>query len=260
METESMPKTTTLGVLLRALAIVLIALGLLTAYAWGHKPLNIDYGLGVALRVGGTALRLDETTQVDIARLDEDALEAFIPRGIVSVRVRHFDAARRLVFDTPYARITLRGDGRYRIDVDPEREEARITVFAGDARVGSDSGRVRVRANQTVRIFGGDYSSYVVESAYADPFDKWAASRDAKWVETRSVRYVSPDMTGYDCFVRIREVHEHLPVILMTGFGYDPSHSIVKARQMGLKSVLYKPFRLDQLLKELEAAVSTPEA
>ncbi|MDZ4686989.1 MAG: response regulator [Planctomycetaceae bacterium] len=69
-----------------------------------------------------------------------------------------------------------------------------------------------------------------------------------------------PDMTGYDCFVRIREVHEHLPVILMTGFGYDPSHSIVKARQMGLKSVLYKPFRLDQLLKELEAAVSTPEA
>ncbi|MDZ4765543.1 MAG: hypothetical protein SGI73_13415 [Chloroflexota bacterium] len=53
-----MPKTTTLGVLLRALAIVLIALGLLTAYAWGHKPLNIDYGLGVALRVGGTALDL----------------------------------------------------------------------------------------------------------------------------------------------------------------------------------------------------------
>jgi two-component system, sensor histidine kinase SagS len=67
-----------------------------------------------------------------------------------------------------------------------------------------------------------------------------------------------PDMTGYDCFVRIREIHEHLPVILMTGFGYDPSHSIVKARQMGLKSVLYKPFRLDQLLKELENAVAAP--
>lgn len=67
-----------------------------------------------------------------------------------------------------------------------------------------------------------------------------------------------PDMTGYDCFVKVREVNAHLPVILMTGFGYDPSHSIVKARQMGLKSVLYKPFRLDQLLKELETAVSSP--
>lgn len=65
-----------------------------------------------------------------------------------------------------------------------------------------------------------------------------------------------PDMTGYDCFVRIREIKPNLPVILMTGFGYDPSHSIVKARQAGLKSVLYKPFRLDQLLREVEAAVT----
>ena len=65
-----------------------------------------------------------------------------------------------------------------------------------------------------------------------------------------------PDMTGFDCFHQLRQIHEHLPVILMTGFGYDPSHSIVKARQMGLKSVLYKPFRLDQLLNEVEQAVS----
>ncbi|HET6426597.1 MAG TPA: response regulator [Planctomycetaceae bacterium] len=68
-----------------------------------------------------------------------------------------------------------------------------------------------------------------------------------------------PDMTGYDCFVGVRQLSEHLPVILMTGFGYDPAHSIVKARQAGLKSVLYKPFRLDQLLKEVETAVGGPD-
>ncbi len=67
-----------------------------------------------------------------------------------------------------------------------------------------------------------------------------------------------PDMNGYECFVRLREIHEHLPVILMTGFGYDPTHSIVKARQQGLRSVLYKPFRLDQLLDEVEKSVSEP--
>lgn len=67
-----------------------------------------------------------------------------------------------------------------------------------------------------------------------------------------------PDMTGYDCFRQIREIHEHLSVILMTGFGYDPEHSIVKARQEGLKSVLYKPFRLDQLLNEVELSVASP--
>ncbi|MGH7129457.1 MAG: response regulator, partial [Planctomycetaceae bacterium] len=65
-----------------------------------------------------------------------------------------------------------------------------------------------------------------------------------------------PDMTGYECFHSLREIRADLPVILMTGFGYDPSHSIVKARQHGLTSVLYKPFRLDQLLTEVEKSVS----
>ena len=64
------------------------------------------------------------------------------------------------------------------------------------------------------------------------------------------------DMTGYECFQQLRNTAANLSVILMTGFGYDPTHSIVKARQEGLKSVLYKPFRLDQLLTEVEKAVS----
>jgi hypothetical protein len=44
----------------------------------------------------------------------------------------------------------------------------------------------------------------------------------------------------------------------MTGFGYDPDHSIVKARQAGLQAVLFKPFRLDQLLSTVEQVVSAP--
>ena len=64
------------------------------------------------------------------------------------------------------------------------------------------------------------------------------------------------DMTGYECFQQLRSTAPNLSVILMTGFGYDPTHSIVKARQEGLKAVLYKPFRLDQLLAEVEKAVS----
>jgi DNA-binding NtrC family response regulator len=67
-----------------------------------------------------------------------------------------------------------------------------------------------------------------------------------------------PDMNGYECFAKLREIHEHLEVILMTGFGYDPEHSIVKSRELGLRSVLYKPFRLDQLLNEVEKCVTSP--
>jgi PAS domain S-box-containing protein len=89
-----------------------------------------------------------------------------------------------------------------------------------------------------------------------------AHNGDEAFLMARSFQYDAviadirlPDMTGYDCFHQLKQIEQDLPVILMTGFGYDPSHSIVKARQEGLRSVLYKPFRLDQLLTEVEKTV-----
>jgi len=69
-----------------------------------------------------------------------------------------------------------------------------------------------------------------------------------------------PDMSGYDFMTKLREIMnvEPLPLVLMTGFGYDPEHSIVKARQAGLQAVLYKPFRLDQLLDIVEQVIAAP--
>ncbi len=66
-----------------------------------------------------------------------------------------------------------------------------------------------------------------------------------------------PDLDGYETFKRLREVQPNVPVILMTGFGWDPSHSIVKARQDGLQTVLYKPFRADRLMEAVEQALRT---
>ncbi len=67
-----------------------------------------------------------------------------------------------------------------------------------------------------------------------------------------------PDLDGYETYRRLREVQPGVPIILMTGFGYDPSHSIVKARQEGLKTVLYKPFRADRLEGAIEGALRPP--
>ncbi|HWB10197.1 MAG TPA: response regulator [Pirellulales bacterium] len=66
-----------------------------------------------------------------------------------------------------------------------------------------------------------------------------------------------PDMSGYEFMLKLQGIMEHVPLVLMTGFGYDPGHSIVKARQAGLPAgaVLYKPFRLDQLLETVEQVV-----
>jgi CheY-like chemotaxis protein/PAS domain-containing protein len=67
-----------------------------------------------------------------------------------------------------------------------------------------------------------------------------------------------PDMNGYELMLKLQEILDPVPLVLMTGFGYDPGHSIVKARQAGLQAVLYKPFRLDQLLTTVEQIIESP--
>jgi CheY-like chemotaxis protein len=69
-----------------------------------------------------------------------------------------------------------------------------------------------------------------------------------------------PDKTGYDVFAAARRKDRALPVILMTGFGYDPNHCIVRASQEGLQAVLFKPFKVDQFLGEVRKALQAQVA
>ena len=63
-----------------------------------------------------------------------------------------------------------------------------------------------------------------------------------------------PDMTGYELLLKLMELMDRVPLILMSSFGWDPGHSIVNARRVGLhpRAILYKPFRLEQLLETVE--------
>jgi CheY-like chemotaxis protein len=64
-----------------------------------------------------------------------------------------------------------------------------------------------------------------------------------------------PKMSGYEVYASIKSTFPETSVILMTAYGYDPTHSIVRARQEGLEAVLYKPFRAETLKKTLRQAL-----
>ncbi len=70
------------------------------------------------------------------------------------------------------------------------------------------------------------------------------------------------DYSGYQLMLRLQQLTEVVPMALMQGFGYDPGHSIVKARQAGLhpKALLYKPFKLTQLLTVVETVLDAHTA
>ncbi|PKN75646.1 MAG: response regulator [Candidatus Cloacimonetes bacterium HGW-Cloacimonetes-2] len=68
-----------------------------------------------------------------------------------------------------------------------------------------------------------------------------------------------PDMDGYELFWRIKDYKEDLPVIMMTGFGYDPNHVLVRAKVDGLQDILYKPFDVERLVELIERRLPDKE-
>ena len=129
-------------------------------------------------------------------------------------------------------------------DIRPLMQHKRVLVVDEDQEV-------RQAAHQLLRRFGCD-----VETAH---------NGEECFLLARSYHYDAvlsdirlPDFKGYEVFNQLKQIDPHVPVILMTGYGYDPGHSIVKARQAGCKAVLFKPFRVDQLVTELEKAFSSP--
>ncbi|MBX9583564.1 MAG: response regulator, partial [Gemmataceae bacterium] len=67
-----------------------------------------------------------------------------------------------------------------------------------------------------------------------------------------------PDMGGFECYRRFRAAAPGAALALTTGFGYDVAHSIVKARQDGLRYVLFKPFRQEQVVNAVLDRTTAP--
>lgn len=69
-----------------------------------------------------------------------------------------------------------------------------------------------------------------------------------------------PDMDGYELYSRTIDYDNSLPVIMMTGFGYDPNHAVVKSKKHGLKDVIFKPFDINKLEQKIRNKISEDRA
>ena len=66
---------------------------------------------------------------------------------------------------------------------------------------------------------------------------------------------VMPHHDGYEVFAAAKNHSEQLAVVLITGFGYDPNHTIVRACKQGCEAILYKPFTPQQLIAKVADAI-----
>ncbi len=153
------------------------------------------------IRMGGTSLALDEYSQLDIQRLDDDNLDAYLQKGVLAVAVRYMDRRDSYVISTPEGRVELRNDGRYRIEVDSSQARTFVSVFRGSARFEEGGNYTQIEPGNTLAI---DHNSgridYQWERVAYRAFDDWTSERANRYDRRsdRRNRYVSTWMTGYE--------------------------------------------------------------
>ncbi|APR36577.1 DUF6600 domain-containing protein [Paraburkholderia sp. SOS3] len=174
------------------------------SYAQVNRPLTTgdqlwnDKGARSELHIGSTAVRVGESTNVDILNLDDDSTQLKVAQGTLSTRVRELPAGTSYEIDTPNLALGIDGPGDYRVDVAPDGSETTVTVRGGNATVYGDSGQLPIAAGQQIRFSGTNLQQIASNGAPApDALDQWAASRDAAEDNSVSARYVSRDVPGY---------------------------------------------------------------
>lgn len=134
------------------------------------------------------------------------------------------------------------------------REGKSDPVFAGrEVLVADDEASIR----RTVRAVLEQQGCIVTECADGtgaiEAIRERAASGRPLDLVVSDVRM--PDANGYEVFRAAKDACASTPVILMTAFGYDPNHSIVRSSQEGLHCFLFKPFQVSQLIEEARKAL-----
>jgi len=175
------------------------------SYAQINRPLTTgdqlwdDQNARSEMHMGSTAVRMGESTSLAILNLDDSSAQLKVAQGTLSTRVRELAPGSTYEIDTPNLALGISGPGDYRVDVAPDGSSTTVTVRSGSATVYGDNGQVPVAAGQQIR-FGGTNLQALADSGAPglDPFDQWAAARDAAEDRSVSARYVSRDVPGYE--------------------------------------------------------------
>jgi hypothetical protein len=151
------------------------------------------------LHIGSTAIRIDQNTGINFLELNDDAVQLQLSEGTVLIRLRHLDDNQTFEVDAPNLAVTLLRIGEYRIDTNENGDETVVSVFTGQAQATGGGQNYTIISDQQARFSGTDTLQYALEDMpAADDFDQWCFSRDTTEDHVSSVRYVSPEATGYE--------------------------------------------------------------
>lgn len=150
------------------------------------------------VRIGSTAVRLEEGTELEFAQLDDQSIRLRLTKGTVAVRMKNSQRAADFELKTPQGRLLLLEAGRYRIESDLVDDTTSAAAFQGSARFEGPNSAITVNSGQRLEVYGVDEQRLQTGAAEPDDFDEWSLARDRRDQSARALRFVSNEMTGYE--------------------------------------------------------------
>jgi TonB family protein len=176
---------------------------------WGWATVNRPMTAGDSLwtgnssraemHIGSTAIRMSGQTSVSFLNLDDRTVQIQLNSGTIDVRLRNLYGDNVFEVDTPNLAFSVLRRGDYRITVDPDGSFTTITLRTGQGQITGGGQSFLVDGGSQVQVSGTDYISYDIYNLPGrDSFDQWSRTRELREDRSRSARYVSPELTGYE--------------------------------------------------------------
>jgi len=169
-----------------------------------------DRDARVELQIGSTIVRLDQGSDLEVNRLDDDRIELTLHDGAAAVRVRSPEVARELQITTAEGHFQPRTAGLYRIDHGERGSMAGTTQ--GEMDFESNDSQLSLRPGQRAELWldpGDKRTHYNWSTPANDDFEQWVRSDDSRDERYAAQRPVSPEMTGAEDLDRSGQWGQH---------------------------------------------------
>ena len=151
------------------------------------------------LQLGNAAFRMEDETSIRIINLNDHIAQIALSQGTLALHVRSLSAGQIYEIDTPHLAFKVSQIGDYRIDVDDDGNATTVTVRRGKGIVYAKNAAYKIKAPNSYRFSGNNLKVHQTITYLAlDNFDRWSFERETRTVRSRSARYVSTSMIGYE--------------------------------------------------------------
>jgi len=175
---------------------------------WGNAERNrpvtvgdkiwVDKASRAEVQSGAATFHIGTMTAFSFLNLDGNTTQVRVAEGSINFRVHEMREGDIYEIDTPNVAFNVKQAGAFRIDVAENGDGTRITAIRGEGEVTVTGQTYTVHTGERAEFIGTDNDiQYVAHGAPPpDSLDRWANDRDLREDNSKSAKYVNPDVPG----------------------------------------------------------------